>query len=76
MTRELSPREVQALAEYAVHGSTKDASACMIVTEQTLKNHLNTARAKLDVHSTVEAIHALGWIRVPKGALEEHKERP
>jgi DNA-binding CsgD family transcriptional regulator len=58
-------REVEVLAAYLSHGSTKDAADLLGLRQQTVKNHLVNLYERLDVGGAIEAALALGWLRVP-----------
>lgn len=63
--KELAQREREVLRMRA-HGLTMKAVAIDLgVSEMTVKHHCNRAYGKLGVGGLVEAMHVLGWARVP-----------
>lgn len=68
---ELTPRQMQLIAEYAVHGSYKDAAACVGIAEQTMKNHVATAFARTGAVSVGHLPFVLGWLSIPRGLIPE-----
>lgn len=42
------------------------------ISEQTVKNHVASAFAKLDADNIVGALRALGWVRIPGGPVVEY----
>lgn len=68
---ELSPRQLQLVAEYAVHGSYKDAAACVGIAEQTMKNHVTAALTKTGAVSVGHVPFVLGWVSFPRGLIPE-----
>ncbi len=63
----ISPREQQILAEYAMHGSYKDAAACLGIHEQTAKNHGHGILVKTGAVSMTHALWVMGWTTFPPG---------
>lgn len=71
VTKTLTPRAIETLAEYAHHGSLKEAAACMGIGLQAVKNHLTEVHYHMGVRSSIEALSAMGWTRLPD--TERHK---
>lgn len=67
MSAELTPTTTQlrVLESYARLGSQKAVAHEMGIALQTVKNHMGTLYARLDVGGAVEALSALGWISGP-----------
>jgi len=75
--RPLSPRETEALTSLAIHGNAKTAAAAMGISEQTVRNLLTSAYAKLGADGAINAFALAGWLTVPgwvsqQGAVELH----
>ena len=63
--RPLSPREYEALRLYAWLGRWQDVADALGISLQTVKNHCQTAYAKLDAESVLQAYRKLGWLDAP-----------
>ncbi len=61
----LSKREREVIAAIAYCGDQKRAAIRLGIADQTVKNHLTTAYRRLGVHGIIDALYALGWLRVP-----------
>lgn len=64
--RPLSNREFQALAWYAETPLYKTVANRMGITPDTVKVHLWSAHAKLNVPTSIDAFRVLGWLRPPR----------
>ena len=60
-----TPRQLECLAEYALHGDRHEAAACLGMPRHTFKNRLHDLYQRLDVTRFPEALAAVGWIAVP-----------
>jgi len=61
----LTPKERMVLVHLAKTGDTMaETAASLVVSEQTVKNHLTNAYRQLGVHSLTGAFIALGWLKV------------
>jgi len=56
-----SPRQLQALLEYAFHGDQRQAAQCMEIKYQTIKDQLWILYQKLEVHGSFGALRALNF---------------
>jgi DNA-binding CsgD family transcriptional regulator len=73
--REVStPRVTEALAEFVIHNSRKEAAACMGITLGTIREHLRHAHIATNTESTLETLTALGWVRIPSGVSKHNVE--
>ena len=61
----LTPRELDWLRAVATGANEREVGHLLGVHPQTAKNIGTKVRAKLDVHTTIEAFVAVGWLRVP-----------
>ncbi len=61
----LSVREREVLAAIAFCGDQKRAAIRLGIADQTIKNHLTTVYRRLGVHGIIDALYAVGWLRVP-----------
>lgn len=60
----LTPREIEILTDLATLGGTyRQIGARLYISPYTVRRHLADVREKLDVHTTIEAFIALGWLR-------------
>lgn len=62
----LTVRELQVLAAFASTGTQPSAAHVLGISVQTVKNHCTNAYAKLECHGILEALQAVGWLRVPE----------
>ena len=72
---DIGPQTVRAMAEFIHHGEARAAADCMGVAEQTLKNHLTTARLRTGAISTAQAVYAVGWTAIPPGVMPREHQR-
>lgn len=72
---ELTPRDLEVVAEYIRHGSFKEAAACLGISPQTAKNHANGIHQRTGATSTVQVAHALGWVTFPAWIEQAHQSR-
>ena len=63
----LTARQAEVLTEVIQHGSIRDAAACLVISEQTVKNHLSSINQRLRSRSTLQSAFLLGWVRFPSG---------
>jgi len=61
----LTPREIDVLVAYAVLGSYAEVANVLGIKVQTVKNHMQAARDKYRVTSTVALFDEIGWLTVP-----------
>ena len=61
----VTPREWDALVAYAIYGNQKEAAEFIGASVQTFKNHLTSARKRLQSHHIFDAYQAIGWLVVP-----------
>lgn len=61
----LSPRQLQVMAEIAVHGDAKTAAACIGIAHKTAKNLLLGVHIRTGTETTIESFAVLGWLRSP-----------
>ncbi|HEF4758153.1 TPA: response regulator transcription factor [Pseudomonas putida] len=71
-TLELSRREEQVIREVSVGLTNKEVALKLSISEQTVKNHMNSLMQKLHVRNRVEAVTALRryWEREAVGRLQ------
>ena len=69
-----TPRQLQCLAEVAVHGSVKSAAGCMGISVQTVKNSLCALHIRLGTTSGLQTAAALGWLSIPDGTSGPHEQ--
>lgn len=65
----LTPREIYMLAYMAPGMSKKGTARFMVISEQTVKNHMTSILRKLAVNERTQAVlYALqhGWIKMPR----------
>jgi DNA-binding CsgD family transcriptional regulator len=72
----LSKREREVIAAIAYCGDQKRAAIRLGIADQTVKNHLTTAYRRLGVHGIIDALYALGWLRVPNDLRALGSDRP
>lgn len=68
MTAQPTARELEVLAAYCRHHSTKLAAHELGITDKSARKRLSHLYARLDVASAIEAAEMLGWLTVPDGA--------
>ena len=61
----LTPRQREVLIRKAEGKTYGQVAYELGVTEQTVKNHLGFAYARLGAGHLIEALHILGWLHVP-----------
>jgi hypothetical protein len=61
----LAPSEWRSLAAYARWGAQKEAAAELGIQWQTLRDYMHLAYRKLGVTTAIEALAAVGWLRIP-----------
>jgi len=61
----LTPRQYELLSLLATGVTYRDAAARMGISYQTSKNMATAIYKKLGVGGMVEALNAVGWVRVP-----------
>ncbi len=64
-SRQLTRREREVLAAVAYCGDQRRAAIRLGIADQTIKNHLTTVYRRLGVHGIIDALYAVGWLRVP-----------
>lgn len=64
---ELTARDLAIVAEYLIHGSYADVSACLGIAEQTCKNHGARAMTRTGAVSISNVAYLLGWVTLPTG---------
>lgn len=72
-TTDLTLREYEVLWVYAKVGHSGETATQLGLSVQTVRNHLNHIYLKLDVHSAIEALVAVGWVNLPKTRAELRK---
>jgi DNA-binding CsgD family transcriptional regulator len=72
----LSKREREVIAAIAYCGDQKRAAIRLGIADQTVKNHLTTAYRRLGVHGIIDALYALGWLRVPNDLRALGSDQP
>lgn len=73
--RPLSRMEWASLAAYARTGDRGEAAGSLHITLNTLKNHLSEAYQKLGVLGAVQALRAVGWLRLPGDTALEREQQ-
>lgn len=58
MTRRLTPAEQRALDAVWIHGGVKEAAHALRVSRSTVEKQLASARSRLDVATTIDALRA------------------
>ena len=66
MIPSFSPRQLAVLVAYARTGDQREAAYRLGITVRCLKRHLTVVYRKLDVTNMLEAMQAMGWLRVPE----------
>jgi len=61
----LTPRQRQVLRLSALGRPARVAAVELGISPQTIKNHLEDIYRKTDSHTLVDALRAVGWLRVP-----------
>ena len=61
----LTPRQREVILRKAEGKTYGQVAYELGVTEQTVKNHLGVVYARLGAGHLIEALHILGWLRVP-----------
>ena len=61
----LTPRQREVIIRKAEGKTYGQVAYELGVTEQTVKNHLGLVYARLGAEHLIEALHILGWLRVP-----------
>ena len=61
----LTPRQREVIIRKAEGKTYGQVAYELGVTEQTVKNHLGFAYARLGAGHLIEALHILGWLHVP-----------
>jgi DNA-binding NarL/FixJ family response regulator len=61
----LTPRQRDVIIRKAEGKTYGQVAYELGVTEQTVKNHLGVVYAKLGAEHLIEALHILGWLRLP-----------
>ena len=61
----LTPRQREVLIRKAAGLTYGEVAYDLGVSEQTVKNHLGLAYARLGAEHLIEALHILGWLRLP-----------
>jgi DNA-binding CsgD family transcriptional regulator len=61
----ISRREREVLAAIAYCGDQRRAAIRLGIADQTVKNHLTNIYRRLGVHGIIDALYAVGWLRVP-----------
>src|SRR5690242_13706693 len=62
----LTPRQRQVLRWAALGWPARVTAAELGISEQTVKNHLDLIYRSTNAHCLVDALRAMGWLRVPK----------
>lgn len=62
--RRLTPREDEILLMRAMDQSNDGIAAELGISPQTVKNHMASVYAKLDVGGIVGAMHRKGWVKI------------
>jgi len=61
----LTRREFEVLAALALGDTQKQVAARQFVSQSTIHSHVEHALRRLGVQSLVQAMNALGWVRLP-----------
>ena len=61
----LTPRQREVIIRKAEGKTYGQVAYELGVTEQTVKNHLGFVYARLGAEHLIEALHILGWLRLP-----------
>jgi len=64
---ELTPRDLDIVAEYLIHGSYADAAECLGIAERTAINHGSRVMTRTGAVSIGSVAYALGWVTLPPG---------
>jgi DNA-binding NarL/FixJ family response regulator len=65
---QISTRQRQVLARMAMGRSNSEIAGDLGIAEDTVKGHIRSMYAALDVHSREEAYLIVGWLVVPEDA--------
>lgn len=65
MTPAPTARQLQVLAAYFRHHSTKIAACELGISDGSVRNHLSRLYARLDVGCASQAAIAIGWLALP-----------
>jgi DNA-binding CsgD family transcriptional regulator len=65
LTKPPTPTQIKVMEAYIRLGSQKAVANELNLSYQTVRNHLEALYIRLGVSGVVEALNALGWIKVP-----------